>query len=57
MDISRPDLKKRRLRRNALWMTGALIAAGIGTFFILRLKPAIPASACCRARRCSRIRF
>jgi RND family efflux transporter MFP subunit len=42
MDISRPDLKKRRLRRNAYWITGALIAVAIGTFFILRLKPAIP---------------
>ena len=42
MDISRPDLKKRRLRRNAVWITGALIAVAIGTFFILRLKPAIP---------------
>jgi RND family efflux transporter MFP subunit len=42
MDISRPDLKKRRLRRNAVWITGALIAVGIGAFFILRLKPAIP---------------
>jgi len=42
MDISRPDLKKRRLRRNAIWITGALIAVAIGTFFILRLKPAIP---------------
>ena len=42
MDISRPDLKKRRLRRNALWITGALIAIAISTFFILRLKPAIP---------------
>jgi RND family efflux transporter MFP subunit len=42
MDISRPDLKKRRLRRNAVWIAVALIAIGIGTFFILRLKPAIP---------------
>jgi len=42
MDISRPDLKKRRLRRNAIWITGAIIAVAIGTFFILRLKPAIP---------------
>ena len=42
MDISRPDLKKRRIRRNAAWITGALIAVGACAFFILRLKPAIP---------------
>jgi HlyD family secretion protein len=42
MDISRPDLKKRRLRRTATWITGALILVAIGAFFILRLKPAIP---------------
>ncbi len=42
MDISRPDLKKRRLRRNAIWIVGALVAVAIGAFFILRLKPAIP---------------
>jgi RND family efflux transporter MFP subunit len=42
MDISRPDLRKRRLRRNAIWITGAVVAVVIGAFFILRLKPAIP---------------
>jgi RND family efflux transporter MFP subunit len=42
MDISRPDLKKRRLRRNASWIAGLLIVVAIGAFFILRLKPAIP---------------
>jgi HlyD family secretion protein len=42
MDISRPDLKKRRLRRNAVWITGILIAVAVGAFFLLRLKPAIP---------------
>lgn len=42
MDISRPDLKQRRLRRNAVWITGALLAVAIAAFFILRLKPAIP---------------
>ena len=42
MDISRPDLKKRRLRRNAVWISGALIVVAVAAFFILRLKPAIP---------------
>ncbi len=42
MDISRPDLKKRRLRRNALWVTGLLLAVAVAATFILRLKPAIP---------------
>ncbi len=42
MDISRPDLRKKRLRRNALMSLGLAVALGIGAFFILHLKPAIP---------------
>jgi multidrug efflux pump subunit AcrA (membrane-fusion protein) len=42
MDISRPDLRRRKLRRNLL--LGILVAAalGVAAFFVLRLKPAIP---------------
>jgi RND family efflux transporter MFP subunit len=42
MDISRPDLRKRKLRRNTFWLVAALLVIGTGTFFVLRLKPAIP---------------
>lgn len=42
MDIARPDLKKRKIRRQILWSTiGLVVLAGI-TVFILRLKPAAP---------------
>ena len=42
MDISRPDLKKKKLRRNIF--TGAVVAAvlAVAVVFVLRLKPAIP---------------
>src|SRR5580704_10775332 len=42
MDISRPDIKKKKLRRNAVWIaTGVIVlaAAGVGVY---RLKPAAP---------------
>lgn len=42
MDISRPDLRKKRIRRNVVLYLGMAVAVGIGVFFILRLKPAIP---------------
>jgi HlyD family secretion protein len=42
MDISRPDLKKKRLRRNLLAGAGVLVLAGIAAYFVLHLKPAIP---------------
>lgn len=42
MDIARPDLKKRKVRRQILWSVfGLALLAGI-TLFILRLKPAAP---------------
>ena len=42
MDISRPDLKRKRIRRNLLWtVLLLLVAAGAGAF-VLRLKPALP---------------
>jgi hypothetical protein len=42
MDISRPDIRKRKLRRNVLLGLGALLGLALATYFILRLKPAIP---------------
>ncbi len=42
MDISRPDLRKKRLRRTALLATLAAIVVAVGAYFVLRLKPAIP---------------
>jgi len=42
MDISRPDLRKRKLRRNLLMAVGAVVVVAIAAFFIWRLKPAIP---------------
>ena len=42
MDISRPDLKKKRVRRN--WVIAVVVVAAVAAaaFFIVRLKPAIP---------------
>jgi len=42
MDISRPDIRKRKLRRNVLFTLGALLGLALAAYFILRLKPAIP---------------
>jgi RND family efflux transporter MFP subunit len=42
MDISRPDLRKRKLRRTALVITGVVITMAVAAIFILHLKPAIP---------------
>ncbi len=42
MDIDRPDLKKRKFRRQVLWsVIGLVLLAGI-IVFVLRLKPAAP---------------
>ncbi len=42
MDIARPDLKKRRMRRQIGWAAlGVLILAAV-TVFVMRLKPAAP---------------
>ena len=42
MDIARPDLRRKRQRRNiALGVVGALVAAVV-VFFVVRLKPAVP---------------
>ena len=42
MDISRPDLKRRRSRRRVLVLTVAVITIAATAGFLLRLKPAIP---------------
>jgi RND family efflux transporter MFP subunit len=42
MDISRPDLKKRQIRRRVVISLVALVAIAVVAFFVLRLKPAIP---------------
>ena len=42
MDISRPDLKRARTRRNAIGIAIAVAVVAIAAFFVLRLKPAIP---------------
>jgi HlyD family secretion protein len=41
MDISRPDLRKKRIRRNTAISLGVAIVAAIGMLFVFRLKPAI----------------
>jgi HlyD family secretion protein len=42
MDISRPDIRKRKLRRNVLLSLGALLGLALAAYFVARLKPAIP---------------
>lgn len=42
MDISRPDLKKKKQRRTLVFSVLALLLIGIAVTFLLRLKPAIP---------------
>src|ERR1700727_1989611 len=42
MDISRPDIRKRKLRRNLLLTLGAFLGLALAAYFVLRLKPAIP---------------
>ncbi len=42
MDISRPDLKRKRLQRNVLWAAALISILGAVAAFALRLKPALP---------------
>jgi len=42
MDISRPDIRKRKLRYRFILATVGLILVVIAAWFVLRLKPAIP---------------
>ncbi len=42
MDISRPDLKKKKRQRALAWGTGIALLAVLAVVFLLRLKPAVP---------------
>jgi len=42
MDISRPDIKKKKLRRNIIWAAMALVAVTAAAIGVYRLKPAAP---------------
>jgi len=42
MDISRPDIRKRKLRRTLLLTIGGVLVLALAAYFVLRLKPAIP---------------
>src|SRR6185437_6914821 len=42
MDIVRPDLKKKKLRRNILWGAIAIVVLAGAAIGVSRLKPAIP---------------
>ena len=42
MDISRPDIRKRKLRRRLTFAVIGVIFAVVAGWFVLRLKPAIP---------------
>ena len=42
MDISRPDIKKKKIRRQALVAVGTVVVLVAVAFFVTRLKPAVP---------------
>lgn len=42
MDISRPDIKKKKLRRNAAWIVVGVIVLAAAAVGVYRLKPAAP---------------
>jgi HlyD family secretion protein len=42
MDISRPDIKRKKLRRNIIWAAMALVAVTAAAIGVYRLKPASP---------------
>lgn len=42
MDIIRPDIKKKKLRRNFIWITVSVILLAAAAIAVYRLKPAIP---------------
>jgi HlyD family secretion protein len=42
MDISRPDIRKRKLRRNIFIGSAAAVLLVVAAYFVLHLKPAIP---------------
>lgn len=42
MDIARPDIRKKKLRRNLIWAAMALVAVTAAAIGVYRLKPAAP---------------
>jgi multidrug efflux pump subunit AcrA (membrane-fusion protein) len=42
MDISRPDIKKKKMRRQLILAGCGVVALGVVAFFVTRLKPAAP---------------
>src|ERR1700712_3544527 len=42
MDISRPDIKKKKIRRQIVVVLCAAAVLGVAAFFVMRLKPAAP---------------
>lgn len=42
MDIVRPDIKKKKLRRNIIWIAVAVVVLAAAAIGVYRLKPAIP---------------
>lgn len=42
MDIARPDIRKKKLRRNIIWAAMALVAVTAAAIGVYRLKPAAP---------------
>jgi len=42
MDISRPDIKRKKLRRQLIMAACAVVVLAAAAFFVLRLKPAAP---------------
>jgi RND family efflux transporter MFP subunit len=42
MDISRPDIKKKKLRRNAAWIAVGVVVLAAAAVGVYRLKPAAP---------------
>lgn len=42
MDIARPELKRRKLRRQIAWSAAAVVVLAAVTIFAMRLKPAAP---------------
>lgn len=42
MDISRPDIRKKKIRRQSLVIAGGVVALALVAFFVTRLKPAAP---------------
>ncbi|MGA7317125.1 MAG: RND transporter, partial [Silvibacterium sp.] len=42
MDISRPDIKKKKFRRNLIWAVMGLVVLSAAAVGVYRLKPAAP---------------